>query len=128
MNGISRIVTFLFMISLATTMGAQAQKPQPKTSSQSAPAQGASAPNNSSTIVLPVLGSGTTNFIPLWTGRQVIGNSILSQVPGGLNVAGSVTGTSFSGDGSHLINVNALTLQGLSPSAFVQTGNSNTFT
>ena len=87
-----------------------------------------SADAQTNTIILPVLGSGTTNFIPLWTGRQVIGNSILSQVPGGINIAGAMTATSFFGDGSHLVNVNALTLQGLSPSAFVQTTGSNTFT
>ncbi len=128
MNGISRIVMGLVVMTVVTTMGAQAQKPQTKTSSQSVPSQAASVQNNSTTTDLPVLGSGTANFLPLWTGRQVIGNSILSQVPGGLNVAGAVTGTSFFGDGSHVVNVNALTLQGLSPSAFVQTNGSNTFT
>jgi hypothetical protein len=76
----------------------------------------------------PVLGSGTLNFIPRWTGRHVIGNSIVSQTGNGLNVAGSVTAVSFSGDGSALINVNAATLGGQSSTSFAQTGASNTFT
>ena len=132
-NLTSVLTLALAMILSPQGLSAQNQKktsttPQSSQSAVRATTTAASAQTNSNTIVLPVLGSGTTNFIPLWTGRQVIGNSILSQVPGGLNVAGAMTATSFFGDGSHLVNVNALTLQGLSPSAFVQTTGSNTFT
>ena len=82
----------------------------------------AGAPTN------PVVGGGTAGFLAVWRGPHGIANSIASQSAAGLNVAGAVTAPSFAGDGSSLINVNALTLQGLAPSAFVQTGNSNTFT
>jgi hypothetical protein len=57
----------------------------------------------------------------------VIGNSILSQTASGLNVAGGVTATSFSGDGSALNNVNAATLGGFGPSLFAQQDASNVF-
>jgi trimeric autotransporter adhesin len=78
--------------------------------------------------VLPVLGKGTTNAIPIWTGTYSIGNSILSQSGGTLTVSGTVGARSFVGDGSALTNVNANLLSGLTSSAFAQQGTSNTFT
>lgn len=78
--------------------------------------------------VLPVLGKGTANAIPVWTGTYTIGNSILSQSGGTLTVSGSVSARTFMGDGSAVTNVNANLLDGLSSSAFVQAGASNTFT
>ena len=79
-------------------------------------------------ISLPVLGAGTVNFIPVWTNTHVIGNSILFQRSNVLTVAGSVTATSFSGDGSALSRVNAATLGGLGSSAFAQLAGLNVFT
>jgi len=76
-----------------------------------------------------VKGSGTTSTIPVWTGSTTIGNSIMSQSGGKINVSGGLVATTLSGNGSGVTNVNALTLGGLSPSAFAQLGaSSNMFT
>jgi hypothetical protein len=99
--------------------------------SQAPASQGSAAASADSASSGPppaVYGTGTINFIPLWTGRRVIGNSILSQTAAGLNVAGGVTATSFSGDGSAVTNVNAATLGGLGSSVFAQQDTSNQFT
>src|SRR5215469_8365424 len=76
-----------------------------------------------------VKGTGTTNFIPIWTSSSTISNSILSQSGTNLNVGGNLSAVNFGGNGSGLSNVNALTLGGLSPNAFAQLGAaSNVFT
>ncbi len=136
MNRIERLLFTLMawmIIAIVAHAGvlAQNQKKVPNHSNSAAaprPVATATTDTTSSTLVLPIFGSGTTNFIPLWTGRVTIGNSLLSQTSVGLNVAGSVSATSFAGNGAALINVNALTLQGLSPTNFAQTGATNTFT
>jgi hypothetical protein len=97
-----------------------------------------------------VHGSGTANVIPLWQSGMTIGNSSVSQSGNNINVNGSVTATSFFGDGSGLTNLspgsflaggtaninitgnaatatNATELNGLPSGAFAQTGSSNTF-
>jgi trimeric autotransporter adhesin len=75
-----------------------------------------------------VHGTGTANAIPVWTDSSAIGNAIMSQSGGNINVSGGLTATTLSGNGSGLTNVRASTLGGLSPSAFAQLGLSNTFT
>jgi len=79
-------------------------------------------------IVLPIVGKGTANYIPVFTGNYTIGNSLVSQTGNGLNVAGNVSAVSFIGSGSGLTNVPAVQLGGLPASAFAQTSASNTFT
>jgi endosialidase-like protein len=124
----------LMAIISAVTVCAQNQQPINKsqhpttTSSATSPSsqvgdKGA-APN---TLILPILGKGTVNFIPLWTGNYTIGNSLLSQTGNGLNVAGAVTAVSFVGNGATLTNVNAATLGGQSSNNFAQLGIPNTF-
>ena len=76
----------------------------------------------------PVFGIGTAGFIPVWINKHMIGNSLLSETGNGLNVAGSMGATSFSGDGSALSNVNATALGGLGSGAFAQQRASNVFT
>jgi len=75
-----------------------------------------------------VKGSGTTNTIPVWTNSTTIGNSLMKQSGGNVNVSGGLVATNLSGNGSGVTNVNAATLGGLLPSAFAQVGASNTFT
>ena len=75
-----------------------------------------------------VKGGGTANTIPVWTGNTTIGNSIMSQSGGNINVSGGVAATTLSGNGSGVTNVNALTLGGLGPSAFAELGAANSFT
>src|SRR5215469_11417657 len=85
-----------------------------------------------------VKGSGTASTIPVWNNNSTIGNSIVSQSGGNLDVNGGVKASgpvtapnfsgSFSGNGSALSNVNAFTLGGVGASAFAQLGASNTFT
>jgi hypothetical protein len=75
----------------------------------------------------PVRGSGTPNTIPVWTGSGTIGDSSITQSGSNVSVGGSVSATSFTGDGSGLTNVNASKLGGFSPNAFAQIGTSNTF-
>ncbi len=73
-------------------------------------------------------GSGTTNVVPLWTSSTTIGNSALSQSGSNLATSGSITATSFAGNGAALTNVNAAKLGGILPSGFAQLGaTSNTF-
>jgi hypothetical protein len=93
---------------------------------------------------VPVEGHGTANFIPIWTNRKTLGNSILFQAGADvgvgtlspestLDVNGNANATSFSGDGSKVTNVNAAKLGGLFPAAFQLAGSyavttgSNTF-
>ena len=79
-------------------------------------------------------GSGTGGTVPVWVNSSTLGNSIMSQASGKVNVnggvaaSGAVTGSSFSGNGSGLTNVNAATLGGLGVNALAQLGASNTFT
>jgi len=75
-----------------------------------------------------VKGSGTTNTIPVWTSSTTIGNSLMKQSGGSVNVSGGLVATTLTGNGSGVTNVNAATLGGFPPSAFAQLGNSNTFT
>jgi hypothetical protein len=119
---------FFATIVLLTILGAVtvcAQTQEPATQPKHKTTSDAATPSN---FLLPVLGKGTTNFIPLWTGNYTIGNSLLSQTGNGLNVAGAVTAVSFTGNGAALTNVNASTLGGQSSSNFAQTGATNTFT
>jgi Chaperone of endosialidase len=69
-----------------------------------------------------VRGRGTTNVVPRWTSSSTIGNSALSQSGSNLTASGSITATSFAGDGSALSNVNAAKLGGILPSGFAQLG------
>jgi hypothetical protein len=75
-----------------------------------------------------VHGTGTTNTIPVWTSTTTIGNSLIKQSGGNVNVRGGLTALSLSGDGSGVTNVDAAMLGGLLPSALAQVGASNTFT
>ena len=85
-----------------------------------------------------VRGSGTTGDIPVWNGSTTVGNSILSESGGNINVSGGVKASgavtaasfsgSFSGNGSGLSSVNASTLGGLFAGSFAQLGISNIFT
>jgi len=84
-----------------------------------------------------VKGSGTPSTVPVWTGTSTVGNSIVSQSGGNINVNGGVKATgpvtapsfsgSFSGNGTGLGNVDASMLGGLGPAGFAQLANSNTF-
>jgi len=84
--------------------------------------------------VQAVHGSGTAGTIPVWVNNSTLGNSMMSQssgnvnVSGGMSANGTVTASSFSGNGSGLGNVNAATLGGLGSGAFAQVGAQNTFT
>jgi len=69
-----------------------------------------------------IKGSGTTNYIPLWTTSSTLGSSILSQSSGNLTAGGRISAASFAGDGSVLSNVNAVRLGGFLPNAFAQLG------
>ena len=79
-------------------------------------------------------GMGTGGSIPVWVNNTTLGNSMMSQssgkvnVNGGVSASGAVTGSSFNGNGSGLTNVNAATLGGLGVNALAQLGASNTFT
>ncbi len=117
----------------AATISAQSQEPtsQPKNPAAASAAAASLAADKSTsenTPLLPILGAGTSNFIPLWTSKHTIGNSILSQTGNGLNVAGAVNAVSFSGNGAALTNVSASTLGGQGSSSFAQIGAVNTFT
>jgi len=94
---------------------------------QSVPATTSDGQSNEP-IVFPIVGKGTTNFLPVFTGATRVGNSLVSQTGNGITVNGTVGAVSFSGDGSGLSNVNASTLGGVNSSAFAQTGASNNFT
>jgi trimeric autotransporter adhesin len=118
----------LMMILAAVTVCAQTQRPTTKPQNPSPSAQASDRSAAPNTLLLPILGKGTTNFIPLWTGNYTIGNSLLSQTGNGLNVAGAVTAVSFVGNGATLTNVNAATLGGQSSSNFAQIGANNNFT
>src|SRR5215469_408144 len=84
-----------------------------------------------------VKGNGTPSTVPVWTGNSTVGNSIVSQSGGNINVNGGVKASgpvtaasfngSFSGNGSGLSNVNASMLGGLGPSGFAQLANPNIF-
>jgi hypothetical protein len=60
-----------------------------------------------------ISGSGTTNFIPLWSGTVALGNSLLSQsgdtigLGGHLSVTSRVVANLFSGSGASLSNLSA---------------------
>ena len=67
-----------------TAAGSPAGPAAPQISGVPLPAQTVIAPAASTT------GSGTTNFIPLWTSSTNLGNSMLSQSPGNLQVNGGL--------------------------------------
>lgn len=69
-----------------------------------------------------VHGTGTTNTIPVFMGSSVIGNSIMNQSGGNINVSGGLVATTLSGNGSGITGVSASTLGGLPASAFAQLG------
>src|SRR5215471_13306815 len=79
-------------------------------------------------------GAGTGGTVPLWLNPSTLGNSIMSQssgkvnVSGGVSATGTVTASGFSGNGSGLTNVNAAALGGVGANGFAQLGASNTFT
>ena len=88
------------------------------------------------TIAQPqaIHGSGTAGTVPVWINNMTLGNSIMSEsssnvnVSGGVSASGAVNAGSFTGNGSGLSNVNAITLGGLGSSAFAQLGAQNSFT
>ncbi len=87
-----------------------------------------------------ITGAGKPGYIPVWTSTANLSNSSILETIAGkvgigtttptatLDVNGAVTGTSFTGSGSGLTNVNAAALGGFSPSAFAQLALPNTFT
>ena len=75
-----------------------------------------------------ITGSGTTNTIALFTGSGTIGNSVLSQSGTTVSVAGTLSATSFQGDGSAVTNVDAITLQGFAANYFTNASNLSTGT
>lgn len=81
-----------------------------------------------------VHGTGTAGDIPVWSNSTTIGNSVMKQsgssvtVSGGVTATGSISASSFTGNGAALSNVNAATLGGVAKGAFAQLGLSNTFT
>jgi hypothetical protein len=84
-----------------------------------------------------VKGNGTAGTITVWNSTDTIGNSMVSQSGGNVNVNGGVKASgpvtapsfsgSFSGNGAGLGNVNASMLGGLGPAGFAQLANSNIF-
>jgi len=84
-----------------------------------------------------VKGDGTAGTIPVWNNNATIGNSIVSEsggnvnVSGGIKTSGPVTASSFSGsfsgNGSGLSNVNASLLGGLGAAGFARLQSANTF-
>ena len=75
-----------------------------------------------------VKGTGTPNFIPVWTSSSTIGNSLMQQSGTNVNVGGGIVANTLSGNGAGVTNVNAATLGGLPSGAFAQLGAPNTFT
>jgi parallel beta-helix repeat protein len=76
-------------------------------------------------------GNGTGGTIALWAGSGPAGNltdSILSQSGGTVTVAGALSATSLSGDGSGVTNVNAAQLGGQAGSYYTNAGNISTGT
>jgi len=47
------------------------------------------------TITGAVTGTGTTNFVPIWTGTNTLSNSVISQVSGKINFGSDASGVSF---------------------------------
>jgi hypothetical protein len=115
------------VVAIATVIAwhGQATAQQPNTDK---PAPASQSADNTPTRTLPINGKGTINTIPVFTGTYLIGNSLITQSGGTVNVSGAVSARSFTGDGTSLTNVNAATLQGLTSSAFAQTNAANTFT
>lgn len=119
-------------VSSSPAMGQQGEKTSTtyKTSGPgqtAAAAAPASEAQSTSPIVFPIVGKGTINFLPVFTGNYKIGNSLVSQTGNGVSVAGTVNAVAFTGDGSGLSNVPAVQLGGLPATAFAQQGASNTF-
>lgn len=87
-----------------------------------------------------ITGGGKPGYIPVWTTTSNLIDSTIFETKAGkvgigtttptatLDVNGAVTGTSFSGSGSGLTNVNAAALGGFPPGAFAQLTLPNTFT
>lgn len=87
-----------------------------------------------------ITGAGKPGYIPVWTTTSNLSNSTIFETKAGkvgigtttptatLDVNGAVTGTSFSGNGSGVTNVNAAALGGFPPGAFAQLTLPNTFT
>src|SRR6516164_10886061 len=75
-----------------------------------------------------VKGTGTPNFIPVWTSSSTIGNSLMQQSGTNVNVGGGIVANTLSGNGAGVTNVNAATLGGLPSGAFAQLGAPNSFT
>ena len=84
-----------------------------------------------------VKGSGTASTFPVWNSSSTIGNSIVSESGGNINVSGGVKASgpvaapsfsgSFSGNGFGLSNVNASLLGGLGAAGFARLQSANTF-
>ena len=74
-----------------------------------------------------VRGTGTPNFIPVWTSPSTIGNSLIQQSGTNVNVSGGVVAAALSGNGAGVTNVNAATLGGLPPGSFARLGAANIF-
>ncbi len=92
------------------------------------PAPAAAQTNGDNTLApTTIVGRGTTNSIPVFTGSHTINNSLLTQPGNGITVSGTVGAVGFNGDGSALTNVAAVQLGGLPASAYAQTGASNIF-
>jgi hypothetical protein len=71
-----------------------------RTTTQTTPASNTAAlVDDSATpnVPIPVYGTGTTNFIPLWTGSHRIGNSLVSKTGNRLNLTGTLNASAFAG-------------------------------
>src|SRR6516164_9490533 len=89
----------------------------------------AQAAGQSSNAALSVSGSGTTNFIPIWTSSTNLGNSTISEVRGTVNVKGTLqlpatgTATATAGNNSQPASLQASAFNSSTKAAVNQTFN-----
>jgi trimeric autotransporter adhesin len=116
----------MLAICLTLLLGAPTTLPAQQQKETTAKAQASVDPQDAASAI--IVGRGTANTIPVFTGSHTINNSLITETGNGISVNGTAAAVSFTGSGSGLTNVNASTLSGLSSSSFAQTGMSNTFT